>query len=96
MALSSDNSCSVLWLVPEAESELEAAMAVVTKFSAMAAWGFVAAWEDSKLLESRAQEISRASRASAEFSVGDTRIKGSALALPLLEDRWFGVCLAGK
>lgn len=90
--LSPDSSCSVLWLVPEAGAEdLGIAMTAVTEFSAMNAWGFVGAWERSKLLGARAAEISRASRISAEYAIGDTRMKASMLALSFPDDMWFWV-----
>ncbi len=48
-------------------------------------------WDHSKLLEAMAAEISHASRISAEYTIGDTRMKADMLALPLLEDDWFWV-----
>jgi hypothetical protein len=87
---SSDSSCSVIWIVPDSDPrELGRALASVTASTAMAAWGFVGAWERSKLIESWAAEIAEMSQGSAEYVVGDTRMKADALALPPTADAWF-------
>lgn len=91
-ALSPDSSCSVLWLVPEGGAEdLRTTMNVVAELSAMNAWGFVGAWEQSKLLGAMATEISHASRISAEYAIGNTRMKANMLALSFPEDGCFWV-----
>lgn len=88
--LSPDDSCSVIWIVPDEEpQELETTMTAVTEVSAMTAWGFIGAWERSKLLESRTADISRSSRVSADYAIGGTRMKAYMLALALPEDNWF-------
>jgi len=91
-ALSSDSSCSVVWLVPEAAEaeDLGTAVAAVTELSAMTAWGFVGAWERSKLFGARAT-ISNASRLSAEYAIGATRMKADMLELSFPENNWFWV-----
>lgn len=92
-ALSSDSSCSVLWLVPEAAEaeDLSMAIAAVTELSATTAWGFVGARERSNLLGDRAAEISHASRISAGYAIGVTRMKADMLELPFPENNWFWV-----
>jgi hypothetical protein len=96
-ALSSDNACSVLWLVPEADPrELGRGMAGVTAVAAMAAWGFVGLWDRSKLLEARAADVSRLSRGSAEYTTDNTRMKAEMLALPFEEGGWFWTQFGAK
>jgi hypothetical protein len=46
-------------------------------------------WEGSRLLKSRAADIARSSRLTAEYRVGDTRMKGDMLALLPSEGDWF-------
>jgi hypothetical protein len=88
--LSPDSSCSVLWLVPEAEGEdLGMAVAAVAELSAMTAWGFIGTWERSKLLGDRAAAISNASRLSAEYAISATRMKADMLELPFPNNNWF-------
>lgn len=90
IALSSDNSCSVLWLVPESDpQDLASTMTVVTEHADMMVWGFIGAWERSKFWESRAADIDRLSRGSAECTVGDTRVQAQMLALPVEDQNWF-------
>jgi hypothetical protein len=87
--LSPDNSCSVFWLVPDAEGELEQAMNAVAETSAMAAWGFIGAWERSKLREATGADVARSSRMSGQFVLGDTRMHADLLTLSSADDDWF-------
>jgi hypothetical protein len=97
VALSAENSCSVLWLVPEAGSrELGAVMTAISSLSAMTAWGFVAMWEHSTLLAERKAEISRASHVQAEYRIGATRIDGAMIELSKVEGNWFWDQFAAK
>ncbi len=95
--LSPDNSCSVLWHVPEADAqELTSAMNAVAGLAEMPAWGFVGMWEGSRLLESRAADIARSSRLTGQYSVGDTRMKGDILAMLPVEGDWFWTQFGAK
>lgn len=88
--LSPDISCSVLWLVPEQDpEELAPAMIAVARNAEMAAKGFVGLWEQSRLLESRAAEISDSSQLSARYSIGETRAKADMIELALPGSGWF-------
>jgi hypothetical protein len=90
LSLSADNSCSVLWAVPEDDpGELGIVMTAIAKLSAMTTWGFVGRWERSKLLESNEADIIDLSRLAAHLSIGDTRMNADMLEVPIQESSWF-------
>ena len=95
-SLAPDNACSVLWLVPEGEGDLERAMSVAAALPARSAWGFLGAWERSKLRQSAAADISRSSRMSAQYILGDTQMQADLLALDPMRDGWFWSIFAGR
>ncbi|HEY6313545.1 MAG TPA: hypothetical protein VIY52_22455 [Streptosporangiaceae bacterium] len=90
VSLSPDNSCSVLWLVPEQDpGELAEAMIAVTRVAEMTAKGFVGLWERSRLLESKKADIARTSQLGAQYAIGETRMNADLLALALPDSDWF-------
>lgn len=90
-----DSSCSVLWLVPgEDFAALSGPMRAVSEAAGMAAWGFLGAWEGSKILETKAVDRSELSRLSAQYIVGSTRMTADMFELPTRRSDWFWTCFA--
>jgi hypothetical protein len=55
----------------------------------MAAWGFVGMWYRSRILESRASDIVQSSLLTAQYIIGDTRMRADMIALRHPENDWF-------
>jgi len=89
-SVSADTSCSVYWLIPDADAEeLHEAMSALTSRTEMTPWGFLGWWDQTAKLDPHAADISQAERLFGHYSIGDTRMTGSTLALPPLAGSWF-------
>jgi len=82
LQLAADTSCSVFWLIPEADrGELTATMAAVLSGTRRKAWGFLGSWDETKKLKAYSGHINASARLPASLSIGDTRLVANALDL---------------
>jgi hypothetical protein len=86
---SADNSYSVLWLLPDEGDDLAQPMTGIQAASALAARGFLGAWDQSATWQARTRDIEAVTVLDAEMRVGTVRMTAAMLDLRPDHGVWF-------